>query len=685
MVQILMPRLISCYCAVLIVDSANQDTPPMQKISGSFTDMPASLRVRLILLILLLVLPVLIYSPGLHGPFLLDDYPNIIKNEAVHIQNLSFVTLHQAANSLISGILGRPLAAISFAFNYYLSHDANNPYGFKLFNVVIHTLNGLLIFWFLRLLFLRLQAHPAQPLKAFTRHSSITLLAGLTALLWVCHPIQLTSVLYVVQRMTSMAALFMLLALIAYLKARTAQQTRAKWIWLVTIPVWSVLALLSKETGFLLPLYILILELVLFPKASPWKYWPELKPYFRGMILAGVGLLAVLLIAAAVHYSLPGYQYRDFTLMQRLLTEARVLVFYIGQILIPRLSSFGLYHDDFSLSHTLLQPWTTLPAVLSITALLLLALLTLRRQPLLSLGLLWFFTSHALESTVYPFELIYEHRNYLASLGILFIIIQALLWLETQYRDKRIWLLMPILILVFAISTTIRSYEWRDLPSLLLAHVENHPESSHAWASLSNVYVKNNNYKEAIASLDRAILLDPREPGYYIYLYMNITHLGLPLPEIEKNRIIEAIRSNPQTTMLTSVFDKMNRCIDSSCKDLQNIYEVWLRAALSVMNSPRFRYYLGNNLAAQGKLKKGLKYINLSIKQAPHHLSPYIGRIDVLLKQGNINEAKKTYNTLKSMSIKLFGVLTNKVLETGRRISSYKTQASPQPRTLPVT
>lgn len=650
----------------------------MPSPSGQLANTPANLRVCLILLMLLLVLPTFIYSPGLHGPFLLDDYSNIVQNKAVHAKDLSLATLHGAANSLISGILGRPVAAISFAFNYYLADDADNPYGFKLFNVVIHSINGLLIFWFVRLLLLRLQTHPARPLKAFTRHSSITLLAGLTALLWVCHPIQLTSVLYVVQRMTSMAALFMLLALIAYLKARSAQRTRIRWIWLSTIPVWSVLALLSKETGFLLPLYILVLEMVLFPTAFPWKHWPGLKRSLRWLILIGAGLLAVLLIVAAVRYSLPGYENRNFTLMERLLTEARVLIFYIGQILVPRLSSFGLYHDDFALSHTLLHPWTTLPAIVSIATLLLLALFKLRRQPILSLGLLWFFASHALESTIYPFELIYEHRNYLASLGIILIIIQALLWLDAQYRDKRIWLLMPALILVFAISTTIRSYEWRNLHSLLQAHVENHPASPRSWANLSNVYVKDNNYVEAIAALQRASLLNPQEPGYLIYMYMHMRHLGLTVPEIEKDKIVKAIVNNPQSTMLTSVFDKMNQCIDSSCKNLQSVSERWLRTALGVMNSPRFRYYLGKNLAAQGKLKKGLEYINLSISQAPDHLSPYIGKIDVLLKQGKIKEAKNTYNTLKLMSLKLYGVLTNKVIETGKHISSYKDRYRPE-------
>ncbi len=646
---------------------------------------PGKTRVSLILLLLLLILPPLIYFPGINGPFLLDDLPNFVQNKAVHVSDLSLTTLQEAANSLISSILGRPVAAISFAFNYYLADGADNPYGFKLFNIVIHTINGLLVFWFARLVFIRLQTHPARPLKELSAHSAATLLAGFCALLWVCHPIQLTSVLYVVQRMTSMAALFMLLAMISYLKARTAQQLRRRWIWFATIPFWGLLAIYSKESGFLLPLYLLLLELTLFPDTFPWKHWPRLKQRSRWFILLGTGLLAVLFITAAVRYSLPAYAPRDFTLMERVLTEARVLVFYIGQILVPRLSSFGLYHDDFLISHSLLQPWSTLPAIFFITALLLLALITLRRQPLLSLGLLWFFASHALESTVYPFELIFEHRNYLASLGMMFIIIQGILWLHSQYKDKRIWLLMPALVIILATNTAIRSYQWQDLRTLLYTHVENHPESPRAWGHLSNVYASNNNYTKSIASLRRAILLDPREPGYLVHLYMHMERLGLPLSEIEQNKTIEAIKKYPHASMLLLAFHKINKCIDSSCKGLQNIFETWLRAALETTDSPRYHYYLGNTLAAQGKFDEGLKYINFSIRQAPNHLSPYIGKIDILIKQGKTNEAKKTYKTLEVVSRKLHGILTAKVLETGKRISEFETPPTHSPDVRPAT
>jgi len=645
----------------------------------------SKIRDSLILVLLLLILPPLIYFPGIDGPFLLDDLPNFVQNKAVHISELSLNSIQKAANSLISSILGRPVAAVSFAINYYLAGGADNPYGFKLFNIVVHTINGLLVFWFVKLVFTRLHTHPNQPLKELSTHRATILLAGLCALLWVCHPIQLTSVLYVVQRMTSMAALFMLLAMICYMKARTTQQPRKRWFWFITIPLWGLLAVYSKESGFLLPLYLIVLELTLFPDAFPWKHWLKLKQYHRWLILFGTGLFCIFFIVAAVHYSLPAYVPRDFTIMERVLTEARALMFYIGQIFIPRLSSFGLYHDDFITSQSLLQPWTTLPAIFSIIALLLLALITLRSQPLFSLGLLWFFASHALESTVYPFEMIFEHRNYLASLGLVFIIIQSMIWLQTLYRDKRIWFLSPVLILAFATSTAIRSYQWQDLPTLLQAHVENHPESPRAWGHLSNVYASENNYPKSIASLRRAILLDPQEPGYLVHLYMHMERLGLPLSEIEQRKTIEAIKKYPHASMLVLAFHKINKCINSPCKGLQNIFETWLRAALETTDSPRYYYYLGNTLAAQGKLDEGLKYINISIRQAPNHISPYTGKIDILLKQGKTNEAKNTYHTLQAISKKLHGTLIDKVLETGKRISRFEMnslQQLPSQRTL---
>lgn len=644
-----------------------------QVIEKSSSNTYFSARLPILLLVtLLLTLPLLIYFPGINGPFLLDDFHNFVQNENLHIRDLSVSSLQEAANSISSGILGRPVAAISFALNYYLAGGIEETFSYKLFNIIIHIINGLLIFWFTRLVFLRLQVHPARPLGKLSNQHTTLLLAGLTALLWVSHPIQLTSVLYVVQRMTSLAALFMLLAIIGYLKARTSQQTTGKWIWLATVPLWGLLAIYSKETGFLLPLYILVLELVLFQDYTPWKYWPTLKQHKRRLILIATCLLAALLTAGAIRYSLPAYGSRDFTLMERLLTESRALIFYIGQILIPRLSSFGLYHDDFLVSTSLLQPWTTPLAVLSVAALLLLALLMLHRQPLLSLGLLWFFSSHALESTVYPFELIFEHRNYLASLGMMFIILHGLLWFYSQYGDRRIWLIAPVIIFIFSTSTAIRSYQWQDMPSLLFAHVENHPESPRAWAELSSLQLENNNYQEASTSLRRAILLDPEEPGYLIKMYMYMDLMNIPQPGFLLEKTHQVIRRNPNSILLGSLFHKMNECIDSSCTKIQGVMEEWNRTILEVANTGRYRYYLGSNLAVQGKFDEALQQLDISIKLSADQPSPYVTRIEIYLAQGKIEDAKKDYTKLKEISNKLYGSLTNKVIITGQKISEFK-------------
>ena len=100
-----------------------------------------------------------------------------------------------------------------------------------------------------------------------------------------------------------------------------------------------------------------------------------------------------------------GYELRSFTLLERLLTEARVLWFYLGLIVLPRFEAFGLYHDDISLSTGLLMPWTTLPALLGLAGLVGIAWHVRNRAPLLAFGIAWFLIGHSLESTVLPLEI----------------------------------------------------------------------------------------------------------------------------------------------------------------------------------------------------------------------------------------------------------------------------------------
>ncbi len=633
-----------------------------------------------LLVLLIFLLPLLIYQPGVHGPFIFDDIPNFIINESVHMDELSLEHLREAANSNQSGILGRPIAAITFALNYYfaggMEHDT---FAFKIFNILVHSLNGLLIFWFLLLVFRRLHEHPSRPLAPLGYPAQLTVLAAACALMWVVHPIHLTSVLYVVQRMTSLAALFILLALIFYLQARLAWlqgKTRKSLLWLAPVPLWGLLAALSKETGLLIPLYIIILELVLFVGTRPWNLWNELGNKTRMPLLATLVLVLSLLFTAAVLYSLPGYQNRDFSLSERLLTEGRVLVFYIGQILIPRLSSFGIYHDDIVTSHNLFQPWTTLPSIIVVMTLLFSAFLLRRRYPLYAFAILWFFVGHALESTVYPLELVHEHRNYLASLGIILIIIQAILWLYREYKNRRIWLLAPLFIIILSATTAVRSHQWKDIQTLLEAQVWNHPESARAWAELSGLQHIRNMHEQALVSITRASLLEPDEPGYLVtmQLYMNI--LGMPVPESLIKKTEQAIRKKPRSQILALLLYKMSKCMDSSCPEVIPAMERWLRILLESKESARYYFFLGSNLAVQGKYTEALQHLEKSTQLEPEQITPYLTRIDIYLLQGKLDLAKATWNQIKTLSLHKYGFVDKYVIEAGERISASEKQAS---------
>ena len=237
------------------------------------------------------------------------------------------------------------------------------------------------------------------------------------AALWLMHPLQLTPVLHVVQRMTSLSALFLMAALLLHVMARE-RGGRAGVLGLTL--AWGVLwplSFLSKETGALFPLFALAWELIL-------------RRSQRGGLDGFARILAVLsgltFLGAAVYVATPagqwlwaGYALRDFSPLERMLTEGRVLWFYLGLILFPRLEVLGLYHDDIAISTGLIAPWTTLPAWAGLFGLIWLAWRVRQRMPLVAFGLAWFLIGHGLESTFLPLEIAHEHRNYLPLFGIL--------------------------------------------------------------------------------------------------------------------------------------------------------------------------------------------------------------------------------------------------------------------------
>ena len=174
-----------------------------------------------------------------------------------------------------------------------------------------------------------------------------------------------------------------------------------------------------------------------------------------------------------------GYINRDFTLTERLLTQARVLWFYLGLIFLPSLGRMGLYHDDFSLSTSLWQPLSTFPAVAALLAMLSAALLLARRYPAFLFSVGFFLIGHSIESSVIPLEMVHEHRNYLPLFGPLFGSVLAIYTLWQHHPGLRRLLAGAgvIVLLGLALLTTRRAADWGNDLQRALLDARHHPDS----------------------------------------------------------------------------------------------------------------------------------------------------------------------------------------------------------------
>ena len=358
---------------------------------------------------------IIAYFPGLHGGFMFDDLPNLVNNPQVHLHSLSLANLASASFSSGAGILRRPVSMLTFALNYYFFGPA--PFSFKLVNLIIHILTGVALYVLGRQL---LNAYRRIHNPALTENNAAWIALAASAA-WLLHPLNLTAVLYVVQRMTSLSTLFTVAGLCFYTWGRWRRWNGQNGLPLMLAGIlgFGLLALLSKESGALLPLYMFVIEYSLFRfRKQDGTPDPVVRQFFLwSLVVPAIG--GLIWMAADPRPFFGGYAFRSFTPMERLLTEARVIVLYLRLICLPSLRHLALYHDDIAISRGLFHPLDTLPSVAFIVTLLVTGFAVRRRAPLLSLGILWFFAGQVLESTVLPLEIAFEHRNYLADYGIL--------------------------------------------------------------------------------------------------------------------------------------------------------------------------------------------------------------------------------------------------------------------------
>jgi hypothetical protein len=435
------------------------------------------------LLFAAMVVTVLVYWPSLHGGYIFDDSVYFVENIDVHVTTLHLEDWVKAALQQAGTNQFRALSMLSFAANYYFT--GLDPFWPKLTNLLIHLVNGLLLFLLLREAF-RLR-EMAEPRVSNTVRTD--LLAAFIASAWLLLPINFTGVAYVAQRMESLANIFVFLGLLWYLRLRQQVFSGHGGGMMLFLGMLGCMALgfSAKETGAMLPLYTVCAEFAItrfrnvdgkFSRPAIWSH-----AILLGLpLIAGLAWLTPRLSADMSHF-------RTFTVAERLLTEPRVLMHYIGWSLLPDINALTFYHDDIRASRDLFDPPMTFVAILALLALLSFALWRRKSMPIFCLGVLWFFAGHALTATVIMLELVFEHRNYFASSGLL-LAMASLLAMEPGLRMSPVKIAIAVAFLsTCAFTTFLRSEEWSHPLRLAYAEAVKRPESPRAQYELARTLI----------------------------------------------------------------------------------------------------------------------------------------------------------------------------------------------------
>jgi protein O-mannosyl-transferase len=445
-----------------------------------------------LLLFLILLVTGIIYFPALESIFLLDDFLNLRDLGEIKDRGLGFYLFGNSA-----GPGGRPLSLLTFA----MQHESwpADPFAFKLTNLLLHLLNGVLVFYICCFIV------PHIKLISSARIVFPYLVTGL----WLIHPIQLTTVLYVVQRMTILSTTFMLSGLVIYLVGRKyyLSERRKSHLFLTIAGIYlcMVLSILSKEIGIVLPLYILTLEFSLLNINRPKSAWRQYTVPFLVLPL----IMFVIYILVGFEGLVSSHAFRGYSLGQRLLSEANVLVDYLRLLLTPAYGAFTLFRDDYPISNGFLTPPITLINSIIILMLLLIAMVYRRKLVIISFAILWFFFGHILESTLIPLEIFFEHRNYLPSLGIIIFVSWILIKVTEQIQQKIIrFSIIPGFVLLITMVTIAEVGLWKNPYLQANSWAAMSPLSKRAHNHLLNLNLIMNNETEINRSISNLESID---------------------------------------------------------------------------------------------------------------------------------------------------------------------------------
>ena len=568
----------------------------------------------------------LIYYGAATGPYLVDDYQNLVNNEKLAMTRLDLESIKNAAFSYSTGEYFRPISMLTFAADYYLGED-KSPYSIKLTNIILHLLTGLGVFLLSRLLLA----------GVFNTSSLINFASVSTTAVWLSHPLFVSTVLYSVQRMAILSALFVIYGCVVYIHFRKKLVARdTGFIPLIaSVSLFTLLGFFSKENGALLPGFLLLIEVFLFRFAC--------NRNTAGYKKALLGALLVLPVIAIIAWLVAQYAGNAdnkaplyaFTYRERLLTELRVMWHYLGWLLFLNPEPLGIYHDDIILSQSLISPYTTLLSAFGWLALLSVSFMLNKHTRIFSFCLLWFLWGHCLESTSIPLNLMFEHRNYLPGFGVILALCTLLAFFvrsgESIHPGKALATGLVVFILPNALLYE-RVQHWKDDKTLILSLLRNHPASTGTLIMATDYLNRSGDLEHALEAVHSAQALAPEKTSL---LFAELVILCENVPQDRfSSRLSRKIRSIPVLDISSSSLVFYDRLVDTCFKssvnhdDLIYLYEKFSGSNNNLMVSLSY-YGLGNIYVTRQEYDKAARNWEMAVATSDN-AGPLIPRIKQL-------------------------------------------------------
>ncbi|MBW2940193.1 hypothetical protein [Zhongshania aquimaris] len=567
-----------------------------------------------VMLVLVGVLVVIVYWPGMYGPFLFDDFGNLDKLGALGgVDN--WATFNAFVFGGTSGPTGRPISLLSFLMN--AQNWPADPFPFKLTNLAVHVLCGQLVYLICIQILNFLKIADGR---------SVMLISATTAGIWLLHPFLISTTLYVVQRMAQLAALFCFAGIAGYLYGRSLifiKPMKAYFIMGISVGVGTVLAMFSKENGALLPMLVLVLEFTIL--ANDTKHNTELNKIWKFLFLQ---LPSMLIAGYLIWRVVDGGLYRvissrGFSIYERLLTEGRILLDYQSRWFFPRLYTGGVFQDDYLKSTGIFNPISTFWALAFHSVLLIFFFWIRKRWALLSFAGLFFYASHLIESTTVPLELYFEHRNYL---GAAFLIL-PFIYLLYKYLSASLAIVMSLLIFLLLGTMTFNVAKiWSNYDSMVLSWASLSPNSSRAQQQASMQLYNSGNIDAAIRVTNEAIANNPKAFDLRVWELIVSCQVG----RVGAINVAEAITLAKVTKYDLRTFEyykflvntvHRHNCENLALSDTFSIVSALLENPVNAnTRSARYaqiHYLLGVLSVYQGDVELGRQYFKNSLSARP--------------------------------------------------------------------